>query len=234
MCEACWCAACARGGTAALPSLPGPGQAAQSPIAKMSSSRVVCSVGRTTSWLMRLVSSPARSFRKSGALTPAAQTTSSAGITRPSASRTPSRHDLGHRGAGVHFHTQLAQQLCRGAPTGAAAAPAACAVGCLDHDELDVLLRIDAVQSEGHHFARGAVQLRGELDAGGAGADDGDVQLLRPQRRVLRMRADAGVDQARGESAARRPASRAGSHARATPGVPKSLLWLPTAMTSVS
>jgi hypothetical protein len=42
----------------------GPGQAAQSPIAKMASSRVVCSVGRTTSWLMRFVSSPPRSFSR--------------------------------------------------------------------------------------------------------------------------------------------------------------------------
>ena len=127
MCEACWCAACARGGT--KPPLPrsacGQTQAAQSPIAKMSSSRVVCSVGRTTSWLMRLVSSPAMSFRKSGALTPAAHTISSAGSRRPSASCTPSADDLGHLGVGVHFDTQLAATAPRRLPTAAAAGPEA-------------------------------------------------------------------------------------------------------------
>ena len=91
MCEACWCAAWARGGT--NPPWPwlacGHSHAAQSPMAKMFSSRVDCSVGCTTSWLIRLVSRPAMSFRKSGAFTPAAHTTSSAGSTRPSARRTP-------------------------------------------------------------------------------------------------------------------------------------------------
>ena len=48
--NACWRAACARGGTSA-PSRPdsGQGQAAQSPKAKTSASRVVCSVVVTTS-----------------------------------------------------------------------------------------------------------------------------------------------------------------------------------------
>ena len=76
-----------------MPPLPwstcGHAQAAQSPMANTSSSRLVCSVGFTTSWLVRLVSSPAMFFRKSGALTPAAHTTSSAGSSRPSASFTP-------------------------------------------------------------------------------------------------------------------------------------------------
>ena len=68
--DACWCAACARGGT--NPPLPwsasGQGQAAQSPMAKTSSSSVVCSVGRTTSWLMRLVSSPSEVAQEVGRL----------------------------------------------------------------------------------------------------------------------------------------------------------------------
>ena len=51
---------------------------------------------------MRLVSSPAMSFRKSGALTPAAQTISSAGIIRPSVRLTCSVTDLGDLGADQH------------------------------------------------------------------------------------------------------------------------------------
>ena len=78
---AIWCAACARGGTKP-PS--GRGHDAQSPIAYMSGSRVVCSVGSTTSWLIRLVSRPPISFRKSGALIPAAHTIRSASIYSPS------------------------------------------------------------------------------------------------------------------------------------------------------
>ena len=67
-CEACWCAACARGGTSAPRIGRGQGHAAQSPMAKMSSSRVVCSVWRTTSWLPRLVSSPSMSVEHVGRL----------------------------------------------------------------------------------------------------------------------------------------------------------------------
>src|SRR6202030_2541841 len=87
ICAASWCAACARGGTGV--GSPGRGQAAQSPIAKMSRSRVVCNVGSTTSWLMRLTSSPSRRRHTSRALTPAAHTTSSEEINEPSASCTP-------------------------------------------------------------------------------------------------------------------------------------------------
>ncbi|MNP55353.1 hypothetical protein D3C76_1499930 [compost metagenome] len=78
---AIWWADWARGGTN-LPS--GCGQAAQSPMTKMFSSRVVCRVSFTTSWLMRLVSRPAISFMKSGALMPAAHTMRSASISSPS------------------------------------------------------------------------------------------------------------------------------------------------------
>src|SRR5712691_4225450 len=81
MCEACWCAACAAGGTGGI--LPSRGSTEQSPSAKMSGSRVVCSVGRITSWLMRLVSSPSRSLRISAPLIPAAQTAMSAGKDLP-------------------------------------------------------------------------------------------------------------------------------------------------------
>src|SRR4051812_6914929 len=49
-------------------------------MAKMSGSRVVWSVGVTTSWLLRVASRPSRSRRNSGPFTPAAHTTSSAGM----------------------------------------------------------------------------------------------------------------------------------------------------------
>ena len=49
------------------------------------------------------------------------------------------------------------------------------------------LLGVDAVEPEGDELARRVVQLGGELDAGRAGADDRDVQLLRAQRLDLRV-----------------------------------------------
>ena len=74
------------------------------------------------------------------------------------------------------------------------------AVSRLDDAHLDVLVGVDAVEPERDDFARRAVQLGGQLDAGGAGADDRDLELLGPQRRRLRMGADAGVDHARVEA----------------------------------
>jgi len=77
------------------------------------------------------------------------------------------------------------------------------------------------------------VQLGRQLDAGGAGADDGDLQLPFAARAGLRVGADAGVDQSAME--ARRLLRRVEpERVLRTPGVPKSLVWLPTAMTSVS
>ena len=51
-------------------------------MAKMRSSKVVCKVGRTTSWLPRAVSSP-MPFRLSDAFTPAAQMRRSAAMNSP-------------------------------------------------------------------------------------------------------------------------------------------------------
>ena len=65
----------------------------------------------------------------------------------------------------------------------------------LDQVDLDVLVRVDAVEAVGHELARGLVQLGGELGAGRARADDRHLQLLGPQRLGLRMRADAGIDE---------------------------------------
>ena len=61
---------------------------------------------------------------------------------------------------------------------------------------VDVLLGVDAVEAVGDHGAGGAVQLGRELGAGGAGADDGDVELAGPHRLGLGVGAQAGIDQA--------------------------------------
>jgi hypothetical protein len=70
------------------------------------------------------------------------------------------------------------------------------ALGRLDHADLKVLVGVDAVEPVGQHLARRAVQLRGKLDPRRAAADDRDFQLLRTQRRGLRMRPHAGVHHA--------------------------------------
>ena len=77
------------------------------------------------------------------------------------------------------------------------------------------------------------VQLGGELDAGRARADDRDLQLPGPQRPGLRVRADAGVDEPLVEAVGLAGVS-SEIACSLRPGVPKSLLVLPTAITSVS
>ena len=107
-------------------------------------------------------------------------------------------------------------------------------VGGLDQGDLDVLLGVDPVEAVGDHAARGAVQLGRQLGAGGAGADDRDVELARPHRLGLGVGAQAGVDQAAVEAVGLARASPARSRAPSTPGVPKSLLRLPIASTRMS
>ena len=58
------------------------------------------------------------------------------------------------------------------------------------------MLRIDLVETVSDDLARGVMQLGGELSAGGAGADDRNVQLAGLDRRVLMLGAQAGVDHA--------------------------------------
>jgi hypothetical protein len=66
-------------------------------MAKMSGSALVCTVGVTTSWLMRLTSSPSRLRRNSGPLTPADHTTSSEGMNSPLARQVPRRRERQRR-----------------------------------------------------------------------------------------------------------------------------------------
>ena len=65
----------------------------------------------------------------------------------------------------------------------------------LDQDDAKVALRVDPVEPVGDDGASGMVQFRGELGAGGACADDGDVQLPRTDGSILVLRAQAGIDQ---------------------------------------
>ena len=62
--------------------------------------------------------------------------------------------------------------------------------------QLDIALGVDGVQAEGHHFARGAMQLRHQLHPGRTGTDHRELQLRRTQRVALGMGADAGIEHA--------------------------------------
>ena len=106
-------------------------------------------------------------------------------------------HALGHHfrdlGLGQHLHTQTRDQRLGGCRQ-ARRQRRQYAVGRLNQADLDVFVRVDAVQAESHHLARRAVQLGGQLNAGCARADDGDVQLALVDVGGLVVRADAGVD----------------------------------------
>src|SRR3954471_20581932 len=160
----------------------------------MLSSRVVLSVGSTTSWLTRLLSSPSMPPRKSGAFTPADQTRISAGTTRPLAPHLALRQ-LDHPLARADPHAEtlqlvqrrLLQPLRQGREDG---------WGRLDQRDPDVPFRVDAVEGVGDELARRLVQLGRELDAGGARADDRDLELALAQGPLLVLGPQAGVEQA--------------------------------------
>ena len=70
------------------------------------------------------------------------------------------------------------------------------AVGGLDQHDADVVLRIDAIEPVGDHFARGAMQLSSQFGARRAGAHDRDVKLAGTYRALLRLSANTGIHQA--------------------------------------
>jgi len=78
-----------------------------------------------------------------------------------------------------HAHTKVLEQLARalGQPFGQSRKDP---VPSLDQVDLDILFRVDAVEAEGHELARRLVKLGRQLRAGGAGADNSDVELFRP------------------------------------------------------
>ncbi len=65
----------------------------------------------------------------------------------------------------------------------------------VDQMDAHVAVGLDAVEPVGDQLARALMQLGGELDPGGAGADDRDRELVGAERLGLGVRADAGIDQ---------------------------------------
>ena len=165
--------------------------------------------------------------RKSGALTPAAHTTSSAGMISPLASLHPFRQHLGDARARAHADAEVFQQLAGriGQPFRQRRQHA---IGRLDDDEPHVLVGIDSIEAVRHERARRVVQLGGKLDAGRAGTDDRDVQLLGTQRLGLRVRAHVRVDEPAMKPLGLDGISSAIAYS-CTPGVPKSFVRLPIA-----
>ena len=83
-------------------------------------------------------------------------------------------HHFRDLGLGQHLHTQARDQglTCR---RQARRQGRQDAVGRLDQADLDVLVRINPVQSKSHHLTCGAVQLGGQLHARRTRADDGHM-----------------------------------------------------------
>ena len=96
---------------------------------------------------------------------------------------------------GVHLHPQTLQQAVRGARD-ALGQGRQDARPRLDEVDADVALRVDALQPVAHERAGGLVQLRRQLHARGPGADDGHLQLRRPQGLGLHVGTQAGIHQA--------------------------------------
>jgi hypothetical protein len=160
---------------------------------------------------------------------PAAQTTKSAGTSRPVAVFTESGVTSTTRCADEHLHLQALQGLHRllGDVLGETRQDARPG---LDQADADLRLGIEALQAVRREHANGVVQLGGELDPC-ARADDGDVE----DPSVV---GEIGAESRRSPGRRwKRCASQALSMVNAfsrTPGVPKSFDSLPIAMTSVS
>ena len=98
----------------------------------------------------------------------------------------------------------------------------------------DVALGLQELEPVARVRARAVPNLRRELDARGARADDHDLDGRRLAARRALVGAHACSEQG-GDESARHPAAESSEIARsATPGIPKSLLTLPTQNTSVS
>jgi hypothetical protein len=136
----------------------------------MSGSRVVCSVGPTTSWFARLTSSPSRSRWIAGAV------------------------DLGDALAGADVDVELAQEF-GGGHRDVIRQRRQDARERLQQRDADVARGIDVVEAVGSVRTRRLADLRGELDTGRTGADDDDVDLALAAGRSAAVRAHAGREQ---------------------------------------
>ena len=168
-------------------------QAEQSPIAKMRSSRVVCSVGRNDELIDAVGFEAGDILQEIGRLDargpddqfggdgPAVRQVHTVGT------------DLGDLGADQHIDPQPGEQLLR-LFRNAFGQRRKHPFGGFDQRNPDVLLGIDLIEAVRHHFTRRSVEFGRKFDAGRAGPDDGDLQLVSSQRRRLGMRADARID----------------------------------------
>ena len=100
-----------------------------------------------------------------------------------------------HLGAGADLDAQLVEEAMRRLRDALRQAGQDALRG-LDQHDADVALGIDAIEPVRDQFARRAMEFSGKLGAGRAGADDRDVELALTHRAFLRLRAQAGVDQA--------------------------------------
>src|SRR5215831_2803344 len=108
-------------------------------------------------------------------------------------------HDGGDPRRGVDFHAKSGEEIGRGFGDPLRQSRQN-PIGGFDKVQRDVSVGIDAVESEGHELSRRFVQLGGELDAGGAGANDRDLKLTWPQRLILALGPQARIDEAAVES----------------------------------
>jgi hypothetical protein len=184
-----WCAACARGGTL-RPSFQD--TAAQSPIAKISGSRVVCSVLQDHELVLPVGLQSvdlAQHIRAADSGRPDGEVRANlVPALRPHAPGV----DRDHRIADQHLHTQLFQRRERAAHDVLGQARQDARPG-LEDGEADLARGIEVLQPVRREHADGVVQLRGELHAGRARADDRDVDHASVGREVG---AEAGVHQA--------------------------------------
>ncbi len=209
----------------------GPGHAAQSPNAKMSGSRVVCE-RRVDDELVRAVDLESVERREPSPAPgcPPPRRRGPPGQTLPARRVHAVRVDGGDALARAHRDVEVSEQLASRPSATCSEQRRQDARRRFEQRERDVAFADGGGRGRSSRCARVRMaDLGGELDAGRAGADDHDVDR-RATRRALRARRRARTPRAAGDGSARHPpACRARSRARATPGMPKSLLTLPTA-----
>ena len=108
-------------------------------------------------------------------------------------------HDGGDPRRSINFHTESGEEFGRGCGD-ARRQSRQNSTGGFDEVQRNVAIRVDAVEPKGHEVPRGLMQFGGELDSSGAGANDRDLKLTRPQWRVLVLGPQACIDEAAVES----------------------------------
>ena len=194
----------------------------------MRASRLVCSVGRTTSWLLRLSSSPS-SRRRQRALDPGRPELEVGRDPLAAVGDDRVGGDLGHLRRGEDADAERLQLGVRGLgqPLGQRRQDARPGLD-QGHFEPALVEHFEPVMAQ----RRGAVvELGRQLDPGRAAADDGDADMgVRRRIGLHRARhAQAMIEQPVAEAVGGARGRRARGNAPARPGVPKSLLTAPSA-----